>query len=489
MDYVRAATFIEKVWDESVIPTLVEYIRIPNKSPDFEPDWDALGFMDQAADLLFQWVQQEIAVLPGAYATIERLPELTPVILIDIPASNGVENPDTVLLYGHFDKQPEMVGWDPGKGPWIPVLEGDRLYGRGGADDGYAVFSAITAVRALYEQGVPHGRCVVLIEASEESGSRDLPFYVEHLGDRLGNPYLVVCLDSGCGDYDRLWLTTSLRGMVNGVLRVDVLEEGVHSGDASGIVPSSFRIMRLLLDRLEDSATGRIVDPAFNVEIPSVRLQEARKAAEVLGEAVHQKYPFLDQVKPISGTLDELILNRTWRPALAVTGVAGAPHPSIAGNVLLPFTEAKLSLRLPPSCNAAAASKHLAAILQSDPPNSAQVIYTPELPLDGWDAPPLEPWLREALNQASIEAFGQSMAMVGEGGSIPFIASLQEQFPDAQFVVTGLLGPKSNAHGPNEFLHIPTAKKLTQVVASVVAASSSRVRRKGSPAGQRIAEH
>ena len=185
-----------------------------------------------------------------------RLQGRTPVIFIEIP---GSRTPTTVLLYGHLDKQPEMTGWAEGLGPWEPVLKGDKLYGRGGADDGYAMFGALArASWRCTSRASPHARCVILIEACEESGSYDLPSYVDHLAARIGAPSLVVCLDSGCGNYDQLWLTTSLRGLTGGALTVQVLTEGVHSGDASGVVPASFRIVRALLSRLEDGATGEI---------------------------------------------------------------------------------------------------------------------------------------------------------------------------------------------------------------------------------------
>src|SRR5262249_4724462 len=147
-------------------------------------------------------------------------------------------------------------------------------------------FGALTALAALEEQGVPHARAIVLIEACEESGSYDLPYYVDHLADRIGSPSLVVCLDSGCGNYDQLWLTTSLRGVIAGTLTVSVLDEGVHSGAASGIVPSSFRVFRNLLSRLENEETGEIRPEALYAQIPAERVAQAKVAAAGLGERV-----------------------------------------------------------------------------------------------------------------------------------------------------------------------------------------------------------
>ncbi|MGA8380728.1 MAG: M20/M25/M40 family metallo-hydrolase, partial [Stellaceae bacterium] len=393
-----------------------------------------------------------------------------PVMVIDVPGAGGPSaSADAVLLYGHLDKQPEMVGWAEGYGPWIPRLEGDKLYGRGGADDGYAMFGAMSALLALREQEVPHARCVILIEACEESGSPDLPYYVDHLAERLGSPSLVVCLDSGCGNYDQLWLTTSLRGMTAGTLEVRVLDEGVHSGDASGVVPSSFRIMRQLLSRLEDEATGAVQPSEFYAQIPPERVMQARTAAASLGDAVYTKFPFVPGMTPVTDEPIELVLNRTWRPQLAVIGIDGLPKPGDAGNVLLPYTAARLSLRLPPTLDAEIAGERVRALLEQDAPYGAQVGFEVGSSASGWNAPALAPWLEASLARASQAAFGAPPAYMGEGGSIPFMAMLGEKFPRAQFVVTGVLGPHSNAHGPNEFLHIPTGKRVTTVIAQVLA--------------------
>lgn len=463
--------FTDDIWQNEIVPTLVEYIAIPNKSPSFEPNWEKLGHMEKAVQLFTAWAEKKLPAL-NATLSVERLPNRTPLIFIDVPGS--ARDGDTVLLYGHLDKQPEMTGWAEGKGPWVPVIEGDKLYGRGGADDGYAMFGALGALLALKEQGVAHARAVIVIEASEESGSPDLPIYMDALAERIGNVSLVVCLDSGCGDYDRLWLTTSLRGMVGGTLRVDVLEEGVHSGDASGVVPSSFRIMRQLLARLEDVNTGKVIVEELNAPIPPERVQQAKIAAQALGDQVYAKFPFVDGMKPNGTDLAELVLNRTWRPALSVTGLAGAPAPLDAGNVLRPFTEAKLSMRVPPTVDGKMASARMKDLLESDPPYGARVTYEGEKEGSGWNAPKVAPWLEAVLEDASHASFGNPVAMMGEGGSIPFMGMLGEKFPEAQFVVTGVLGPHSNAHGPNEFLHIPTGKRVTEVVARVLAAHAVR---------------
>jgi acetylornithine deacetylase/succinyl-diaminopimelate desuccinylase-like protein len=465
LDIAKATKLIDQCWSDEVVPTLADYIRIPNKSPAFDPDWAAHGYMDEAVVMFERWARAKLPLFPGATLEVLRLPERTPVILIEVPG----EGSDTVLLYGHLDKQPEMVGWTQGYGPWIPRLDGDKLYGRGGADDGYAMFGALSALMALKEQGVAHARCIILIEACEESGSYDLPYYVDHLAQRIGSPSLVVCLDSGCGNYDQLWLTTSLRGMASGILTVEVLDEGVHSGDASGIVPSSFRILRRLLSRLEDEETGAIRAAELYVQVPPERVVQARRAAAALGNAVYTKFPLKAGMSPMSDDLTELVLNRTWRPQLAVTGIDGLPAPADAGNVLLPSTVAKLSLRLPPNLNSAKASDFVGKLLEKDPPYGARVAYQPESHAVGWHAPALAPWLEQSLARASETTFGAPPAYMGEGGTIPFMAMLGEKYPQSQFVITGVLGPHSNAHGPNEFLHIPTGKRVSVVIAQVLA--------------------
>jgi acetylornithine deacetylase/succinyl-diaminopimelate desuccinylase-like protein len=462
--------FVANLWREEIVPTLTAYIAIPNKSPAFAPDWEKLGHMDRAVDLLSDWARAKLKHLPGATLEVLRIPGRTPLILIDVPGAGS----ETVMLYGHLDKQPEMTGWAPGKGPWIPVMEGDKLYGRGGADDGYAMFGALTALLALKEQGVAHARAVILIEASEESGSPDLPAYMEMLGSRLGDVTLVICLDSGCGDYERLWVTTSLRGLAGGVLRVDVLEEGVHSGDASGVVASSFRILRQLLSRLEAPETGEIKLKELHAQIPPDRRAQARAAADALGANVYAKFPFVSGMTPVSKDLPELVLNRTWRPALSVTGLEGAPTPVNAGNVLRPFTVARLSMRLPPSIDADSATAAMKRELERDPPYGARVSFQGDNSGTGWNAQETAPWLLTALEQASRASWGQPLAMMGEGGTIPFMAMLGRVFPKTQFVVTGVLGPNSNAHGPNEFLHIPTGIRVTETVAHALAAHASR---------------
>jgi len=460
---------IARLWDDSIVPTLVEYIRIPAKSPHFDRDWQAHGYIEEAAKLAARWCEQH--ALPGMKLEIVRLEGRTPCLFIEVPGT--ASSTDTVLMYGHLDKQPEMTGWRSGLGPWTPVIEDGKLYGRGGADDGYATFCAIAALKQLHEDQRPHRRCVILIECCEESGSFDLPAYLQALAPRIGTPSFVVGLDSGCGNYGQLWGTTSLRGLVNGVLTVEVLTEGVHSGDASGVVASSFRIARALLERLDDAKTGVVADRALHAEIPAERKTQAQRAAQVLGEEVWRKFPFVDGMRAMHSEVSELILNRTWRPMLAVTGADGMPTPANAGNVLRPKTQLVLSLRLPPTLNAQRAAERVKQLLESEPPYGAHVRYEYGQAATGWNAPATAPWLDRAVSQASQKHYGQPAIWMGEGGTIPFMGMLGEKFPQAQFFITGVLGPHSNAHGPNEFLHLDYAKRLTACVADVLTAHAA----------------
>jgi acetylornithine deacetylase/succinyl-diaminopimelate desuccinylase-like protein len=468
---VTLTSNIEESWTKDVVPTLSDYITIPNVSMAYDADWEAHGHMDAAVELIRGWCAAR--PIEGLTVDVQRIPGRTPLIVCEIPATDPALAERSVLLYGHLDKQPEFMGWRDGLGPWTPVIEGDRLYGRGGADDGYAAFAALTAIETARADGIPHARCIVLIEASEESGSPDLPAHVAALAGRLGEPELVVCLDSGCLDTDRLWVTTSLRGLVGGTLTVEVLTEGVHSGKASGIVPSSFRLLRRLLDRIEDSATGSLVLPELHVDIPPERVEAARYTAADLTRPIADDYPWAGATRPMTDDPVEQQLNRTWRPTLSYTGADGFPSTSQAGNVLRPSTSLHLSLRLPPTCDDAAALAAVERALLADPPLGATVRFTDGQSAPGWSAPPFSPWLAAALDDVSTAAFGQPARTFGEGGSIPFMGMLGEQFPAAQFVVTGVLVPGSNAHGPNEFLHLPTARRVTECVARLLGAHAA----------------
>ncbi len=473
-----ALTHVSQAWDGDIVQRLSDYIAIPAKSPLFDADWLAHGYLETVVRNTAQWIEAQ--KLEGLTLEVVRLPGRTPVLFFEVAATRSAQagvSEQTVLMYGHLDKQPEFSGWRKDLGPWTPKYEDGKLYGRGGADDGYAAYAAIAAIAALKGQKVAHPRILGLIETCEESGSYDLLPYVDALRTRLGDVGLVVCLDSGAGNYDQLWLTNSLRGMASGVLRVDVLTEGVHSGDASGVVPSSFRVLRQVLDRLEDSATGRLLPGIFHCEVPPERLAQARTTADILGDAVYKRFPWAhydcggatQSVLPTTTDPLQALLNRTWMPTLSVTGAEGFPAMKDAGNVLRPFTAFKLSLRLPPLVEAASAVQALKALLEDNAPYQAKVTFETSGGATGWNAPDTAPWFEQALNEASQAHFGAGCGYIGQGGTIPLMNMLSQGFPKAQMMVCGVLGPKSNAHGPNEFLHVPYAKKLTAAVAQVIA--------------------
>ncbi|MDP1573641.1 MAG: M20/M25/M40 family metallo-hydrolase [Coxiellaceae bacterium] len=454
---------IEQQWDQEIIPLLEDYIRIPAKSPLFDKNWRENGHIAKAMNLIKSWCEKQ----PIKNMTVDllQIENRTPVLVMDIPGDCD----KTILLYGHMDKQPEMVGWHDDLGPWKPVIKDGKLYGRGGADDGYAAFSALSAIAYLQKLTIPHARCVVLIEASEESGSFDLPPYLQLIQKQMGNPDLIICLDSESGNYEQLWGTTSLRGLIGGTLHIDTLKNGIHSGIHSGAVPSVFHILRLLLDRIEDPHNGKIQLEALHVEVPRDRLAQIEAAAKAMGGDLINGIPFLEGVQPICHDNVELILNRTWRPALSIVGADGVPAIENAGNVTLPSLSVKLSMRIPPTCDVKKASTALKHMLEVDPPFQAHVHYDAEDHGPGWHSPALADWLSFANDQASELFYGKKAAYLGIGASIPFMGMLGEMFPQAQYLITGVLGPQSNAHGPNEFLHIDYVKKLTGCVASVIA--------------------
>jgi acetylornithine deacetylase/succinyl-diaminopimelate desuccinylase-like protein len=468
---------IDAKWDTDLVPRLVEYVKLPAKSPAFDPSWAEHGHVAAAVAAAMDWARAQ--PIPGMKLEIVSIEGRTPCIFFDIPSTHGLGEDRSVMFYGHLDKQPEMTGWREDLGPWKPVIENGRLYGRGAADDGYALYAALTVVQALDAQRMARPRCVGLIETCEESGSPDLPAYLELLAPRLGQVQLVAGLDSGCGNYEQLWVTTSLRGLVGGVLTVEVLQEGVHSGMASGLVPSSFRIARKLLNRLDDVDTGHLLPAGLHATIPQERIEQAHAAGAILGDSVWKQFPWVGcnhgpdahaHAMPTTTDPVEAILNRTWRPALSVVGAEHLPGIAAAGNVLRPKTSLKLSLRLPPTVDGERAAALMKQVLEADPPYNARVGFSGAHGATGWNAPPTAPWLKQAADAASMAAWGKPAAWIGEGGTIPFMNMLGERFPDAQYLITGVLGPQSNAHGPNEFLHIDAGKRLTAAVAGVVAA-------------------
>jgi len=463
MDLKRLETAVEAYWSDEILPSLCEYMAIPCQSPAFDPHWHSNGLLDAAAGHLASWANAQLADVPGACVEVLKLEGCTPLIFGSIPGEGS-----PVLFYGHFDKQPPMTGWSHGRDAWTPSLENDRLYGRGGADDGYAIYAAIGAVLAAREQGVATPPCYLLIEGCEESGSGDLEAYFEFLQNRLGEPALVIALDAGAPDYETAWFTTSVRGQVAGNLRINVLKEAIHSGDGSGTVPSPFRIARQLLSRLEDEKSGEILTNGFGAEIPHALMVQAQEVGALLGRSFKDTLPLAAGVEPVSETVTELLLNRSWRPQLAILGIEGLPEIAGAPAVIHPDISMRLSLRLPPSVDPGSAAQLLTRLLEENPPYGADISFKPDMISPGWHARPLTPELHEAVCNASKASFGAAPGFFGGGGGIPFLRLLADSFPNAQLLLTGVLGPESNAHGPNEFLHLPTARRLTALIAQLL---------------------
>lgn len=472
MEYEKIRDAVDASWEQSVVPSLSELVRIPALSAEFDPAWREHGGLRAAVDHVRGWI--EARGLPGTRCEVLELDGRAPLLVVDVPATPGAEDAGTVLLYGHLDKQPPFDGWSEGLDAWRPVLRDGRLYGRGAVDDGYSGYAAVAALEAVHAGGGGHARAVVLLETGEESGSPDLPAYIEHLAGRLGDVTLVVCLDAGGGDYERLWLTASLRGVVQATVTVRILETALHSGIASGIVPSSFRVMRLLLDRLENPATGRILVPEMNVEIPEERLADARAVAALDPGAPGRAWPLVPGARPVSEDDVELILNNTWRPTLSVIGAAGLPDVGEAGNVLRTSTTLRLSFRLPPTADAAAAAAALERLVTADAPYGARVEVTDLVAMNGWSAPPLSPWLAEALDGVGEHVFADRHRSIGIGGAIPFMELLGRRYPRADFVVTGALGSDSNMHVADEWLNLRFARQVTEAVAHVLDAHARR---------------
>lgn len=458
----------DEAFEASALGVLEEYATIPCLSPNFDASWAQHGHIARAMSLFATWASG--LGLADAAVTVRELPGRTPLLAIDVPAT--APSSGTVVCYGHLDKQPALGEWAPGLAPFTPVRRGDLLYARGVADDGYAVFAALLGIAALKREGVGHARCLVLIEASEESSSPDLEAHLDALGADLGDVELLICLDSGALTYDRLWVTTSLRGMAILTVRIDVLAHGVHSGSAGGVVPSSFRILRELLDRIEHPRTGEVLLRELHVKIPDADLAAAGVVARDLGDPVADEMPCVKGLELLGRDGADRLVRRTWEPSVSLIGIDGIPGPADAANLIRPYTTAVIGVRLPPSLSSAVAVDVLTRALTSNPPCGATVTVS-SIHADGWVAPPLAPWLRDALVDASNAAFGRDPGFVGEGGSIPFLASLGKRFDGVQFLATGVLGPGANAHGPDEALHLPTAAKVADVVASVIGAHAA----------------
>lgn len=467
VDLDRLMARADELWEESIIPSLSDFIKIEALSPSFEPNWREKRELDATIDLFTKWlVEQE---LEGMEYKVHRIGERTPVLLVTVEGTG----PGEVIFYSHLDKQPSRPElWSEGLHPLKGVRRDPWLYGRGALDDGYGGYVCVTALKMLQEQRVPYPRSHFLIETCEESGSYDLPPYLELLTEDLGDPDLIVVLDSGGPDYEHIWVTEALRGLVAGNLSVQVSNEGVHSGMSGGVIPSSFRIQRMLLDRVEDSKTGKILVPEMYVEISDKVRKEAEELGKLLGDEIWAQLPVVDTLRPHNEGSAEILLDMNWRPAMSVIGANGMPPTQTAGNVLRTHTDLKLSFRIPPGVNSEIIDSILKERLESNPPYGSKVEYIPDAAADGFHAPAMDGKIADALSSASLHISGLPPMATWVGGTIPFMAMMQKKYPSAQFFCTGTGGPGNNAHGPDEKLHIPSSKRLTAVLSATIAALS-----------------
>eukprot|EP00930_Biecheleria_cincta_P001434 TRINITY_DN102578_c0_g1_i1.p1 TRINITY_DN102578_c0_g1~~TRINITY_DN102578_c0_g1_i1.p1 ORF type:complete len:509 (+),score=102.59 TRINITY_DN102578_c0_g1_i1:153-1679(+) len=467
MDSVETMRIVEEEWN-AAMPVLQDFVRIPNLTPLRDADWETNGLLDKATDHVANWVKAQN--LDRCTVEIFKDEGNSPFLFIEVGGTPGSPKAaSTILMYGHLDKQPHGEGWDEDAGPTAAVIKDGKLFGRGAGDDGYAVFSCIIALKALQRQGVAHPRTVILAECSEESGSMHLSHYVQKLDGRIGTPSAVYCLDAGVEDYNRFWLNTSLRGALAATLEVSISSIAQHSGTAGGIVPDVHRIMRQLLARIEDVNTGRMLLPDFFTKIPVERQAEMKAASEALGyPQTSRKIPFLPGCHPVVDDAFQLYRANSWEPSMAVIGSEGIPGFASASPILATSHKIMLAVRLPPMVDPEIAAAAMKSVLERDPPCGAKVCVDFKFKVKGFHAGEVKPNLEKAMNQASEQIFGKPPGSFGCGGTIPLMNILQEMFPDASLIVSGILGPGSNEHGPNESMPIEYAKKFTACVSMIM---------------------
>ncbi len=455
---------LKNLWHSETLCALKEFVSIQSLSPSFDPDWERHGELHKAIEIAKSFGEK---LLSNIQFEILESPGRSPLLFFEIPAFGDSASHGDVLFYGHLDKQPEGNGWSNNRCPFSATQEDTVLYGRGVADDGYSFYSAVSIAKALESGGLSHPRIWGVFETCEESGSFDFSHWMQLLAPRLSNVALILVLDAGCIDYSGLYVTTNFRGILRATLKVSVLNHGVHSGVASGIVPDSFMIARNLLDRLEDSSSGKILDKAFYTTIPATRLEQLREKAKRITSFKHD-FPWINAPITLSKTIEENLIAQTWLPQLTIIGAQGLPDINKAGNVLRASTSLKLSLRLPPMIDSQAAESALKRILLDDPPFGASVELSDVSSSEGWNAPEEAEWLSREINDASLDIFGKPAVYSGEGGTLSICNVFQSTCPKAQFLLTGVLGPNSNAHGPDEALRLDYVEKLCCALSRII---------------------
>jgi acetylornithine deacetylase/succinyl-diaminopimelate desuccinylase-like protein len=367
-----------------------------------------------------------------------------PAVLATRAAKNGRP---TVLLYAHHDVQPPGQDEDWDTPPFEPTVRGDRLYGRGAADDKAGVMAHIAAVRSLVSatDGDIDLGLALFIEGEEEFGSRSFATFLTENREALSADAIVVA-DSNNWDITTPAITTALRGNVTLKLTVSTLAHASHSGMFGGAVPDAMMATILLL--------GTLYAPDGSVAVAGLTSHDA-PTPPYEEDALRQETGLLDGVSPIGhGT----ILSRIWsQPALTVTGI-DAPTVANASNTLSPTVSVQISVRIAPGQSAQEAAGFIQTHLEDNVPFGAHII------IDDLDTG--EPflvdtggWAVAETRQAMTAGWGVEPVDIGVGGSIPFIADLVREFPEAQILVTGVEDPDSRAHSPNESLHLGVFKR------------------------------
>lgn len=464
MDKKSFEKYIEKMFTYNILPNLMDFIRIPNLSPAYDYNWKTNGLLLKAANLIISYAKS--LNIKNAEINLIQDKGYTPLIFIDIPSSRENDN-RTVLFYAHFDKQPYGTGWDEDKEPTKPVIINGRLYGRGSADDGYASFSILTAIKACQEHNCPMPRICIIFEGAEESTDEDLTYYFDKLLPIIGeNVIAFIPLDSGCSDYERLWITNSLRGVVDFDIKITSLDNDCHFGpEASGRVAENLFLLRKALDGVVDTTTGEIlIDEFFVKEIPTSIEKEMDKEIEIVGDKFFDDIPLYDGVKPLKSDVKEAMINNRWKPSISILGVDNCPKIEDNGFGVSKSINVRLSMRLPPGINGNNAMNALKKVINNNSYFSAKFEFGYMSLAEGWCLSDISERTKNVLNKASLEYFGKEIVFKGAGGSIPFITYFQTKYPKADVICTGILGADSFEHGPNENLNIEACKKMILIL-------------------------
>ncbi|CAI2368334.1 unnamed protein product [Moneuplotes crassus] len=462
MDTEKSKKFIEDNFQSMFLDPISEFIKVPNLTPSFDPEFQTNGLIEQAIDNVKGYA--ESMDIPGLKFHVHNEEGRAPMALIEIPG-NGKKN---IMVYGHLDKQPHMEGWTEGTGPTTPTIIGDKLYGRGSTDDGYVSFATLTAVKNILDQGQEIPRIVLVLEAEEESGSKDLVYLLEKCKDIIKTPDVCLCCDSGALDYKTLWLTSSLRGSMGMNVKVSIAKDAFHSGICGGAMPETFRIANNLLDRLEDPITKRM--EKFEVEIEDRFKEEAKNIVGLVGTDLYKDFKLLEGCRPIHhDNLEEMYLNINWRPALAVCGADGLPTLSKAGNVVRASTSLRLKIRLPPSLDAKEMCDEVVKTLSEDVPFGAKIEFDDVSSGSGWVMKDLKEETSKAIHESSEEFYEKKAGLYGIGGSIPFLKTLEGIYPETEILAMGVGGNDCNIHAPDETLDIPYMKKFIPTLSHILA--------------------